>query len=65
MRVSLAVPPGADYVPFDQAEIEGSVGARFRKIAQRFPDRAAVREAGRVTTYAELDAAPPAGSRAA
>ncbi len=54
MRSPLVMPDGADYVPFEKAEVEGSVGARFRKVAQRFPDRAAVRDAGRVTTYAEL-----------
>ena len=56
MRPALVVPAGADHIPFDRAEIEGSIGARFRKVAQRFPDRPAVREAGRVTTYAELAA---------
>ena len=54
MRSPLVVPPGADCVSFDKAEIEGSIGARFRRVAQRFPDRPAVRDAGRVTTYAEL-----------
>ena len=54
MRSPLVMPPGADCIPFEKAEIEGSIGARFRKVAQRFPDRPAVREAGRVTTYAEL-----------
>lgn len=56
MRPALVVPAGADHVPFDRAEIEGSIGARFRRIAQRFPDRPAVREAERVTTYGELAA---------
>ena len=56
MRAPLVVPPGADYVPFGPEEIEGSVGARFRKVAQQFPDRPAVREPGSVTTYAELAA---------
>jgi amino acid adenylation domain-containing protein len=42
-------------VPFDQSDIEHSIGARFERVARRFPDRPAVREPGRVTTYAELD----------
>ena len=43
-------------VPFPRTEIEQSIGGRFRKVARAFPDRPAVREFGRVTTYAELDA---------
>lgn len=56
MRLPLVVPPGADHLPFEREEVEGSIGARFRRVAHRFPDRAAVREAQRVTTYAELSA---------
>lgn len=44
-------------VPFDLSEIEQSIGDRFEKVARRFPERPAVREPGRVTTYAELAAA--------
>ncbi len=56
MRLPLVVPPGTDHLPFEREEIEGSIGVRFRKVARRFPERAAVREAERVTTYAELAA---------
>ena len=40
MRPPLVVPPGADHLPFEREEIEGSIGARFRRVAQRFPERA-------------------------
>ena len=45
-----------DALPFEAAEIEGSIGARFERVARRFPDRPAVVADGHVTTYAELDA---------
>jgi amino acid adenylation domain-containing protein len=49
---------------FDPSEIEQSVGARFEEVARRFPERPAVREPGRVTTYAELAAASDRMARA-
>ena len=57
MRRALVAPAGSPQLPFDRAEIEGSIGARFTKVARAFPDRPAVLEDGRTTTYAELDAA--------
>ena len=44
-------------LPFDRAEIEGSIGERFRRVADRVPDRPAVVEGESVTTYAELASA--------
>jgi len=55
--VSVARAPGAapgDALPFEPFELEGSVFARFERIAARFPNRDAVRHPGRVTSYAEL-----------
>ena len=49
---------------FDRSEIEQSIGGRFEKVARRFAGRPAVREPGRVTTYAELAAAADRVSRA-
>ena len=46
-----------DPLPFDKAEVEQAIGDRFEKVVRRFSDRPAVREFGRVTSYAELDAA--------
>jgi amino acid adenylation domain-containing protein len=51
-------------LPFDRSEIEQSIGSRFKKVASRFPERPAVREPGRVTTYAELAAAADRVARA-
>jgi non-ribosomal peptide synthetase component F len=45
-----------DLLPFEKSEIEQPIGTRFEKVARTVPDRPAVREPGRVTTYAELDA---------
>ncbi len=42
--------------PFPRGEIEGSISERFGRVARAQPERAAVREAGHVVTYAELDA---------
>ena len=50
-------------VDFPKSEVEGSVFERFRKVAARNPTRAAVRERGRVTTYAELEASALAAAR--
>lgn len=47
---------GLTPLSFDKSELEGSIGERFEKIAGAFPDRPAVREPGRVTSYAELNA---------
>ncbi len=41
-------------LPFDRAEIEGSIVDRFRRVARRVPARPAVVEAASVTTYADL-----------
>ncbi len=41
---------------FPRGEIEGSISERFGRVARAQPERAAVREAGRVVTYAELEA---------
>jgi amino acid adenylation domain-containing protein len=46
-----------DALPFEKAEVERSIGDRFDRIVRRFPDSRAVSESGRVTTYADLDAA--------
>jgi len=46
-----------DELPFEKAEVERSIGDRFDRIVRRFPDSPAVSESGRVTTYADLDAA--------
>ena len=45
-----------DFEPagFERTEIEGSIPERFERIVRAFSARPAVREAGRVTTYAEL-----------
>ena len=43
-------------LPFDRSDIEQSIGSRFEEVARRFPERPAVREPGRVTTYAQLAA---------
>jgi amino acid adenylation domain-containing protein len=42
---------------FEKAEIEGSVGARFARVADRFPERPAVVADGRAVSYAALAAA--------
>ena len=57
LRVSVARAPGAatmDALAFEPSELEGSVFARFERVAARFPDRDAVRDLDRVTSYAEL-----------
>ena len=41
---------------FPRGEIEGSISERFGRVARAQPERAAVREAGRVVTYGELEA---------
>jgi amino acid adenylation domain-containing protein len=43
--------------PFHRAEVEGPIGERFRRVARAHPERPAVADRGRVTTYAELEAA--------
>ncbi len=42
-------------VPFEYAEIEQSVGSRFEKMVRAHAGGAAVREAGRVWTYGEIN----------
>ena len=42
--------------PFPREEIEGSIPERFRRVAREHAARPAVREEGRVVTYAELEA---------
>jgi amino acid adenylation domain-containing protein len=54
--VSTARRESSDFEPpgFERAEIEGSIPERFERVARAFSSHAAVREGGRVTTYAEL-----------
>jgi amino acid adenylation domain-containing protein len=42
--------------PFEKGEIEQAVGGRFEKMARSHAGRPAVRDAGRVWTYAEINA---------
>ena len=49
-------PGPEDHVPFPREAIEGSVGARFEKMAERFAERVALRISSRQWTYAELNA---------
>ncbi len=44
-------------VPFPRVEIEGSIGERFHRVARAHAGRPAVADRGRVTTYAQLEAA--------
>jgi hypothetical protein len=37
VRFPLVMPDGAEYIPFEKAEVEGSVGARFRKLLPQVP----------------------------
>jgi amino acid adenylation domain-containing protein len=51
------VRPDNVFVPFDKAEIEQSIPARFASQARRHADRLAVKTRTEVFTYAQLDAA--------
>jgi amino acid adenylation domain-containing protein len=46
-------PPAA--VPFDEAEIDGSVGERFRRVAAAMPAQPAIQTAEQVLSYGALD----------
>jgi amino acid adenylation domain-containing protein len=50
--------------PFPKTEIEGSIPDRFRRVARAHADRSAVRDAGRVVSYGELEALAAAAAGA-
>jgi len=48
--------PSGSFVEFGRDEIEQSIPERFEKIVRNYPERIAVKEGGRIMTYAELNA---------
>lgn len=49
--------PSRAFVPFSRQDLEGSIPARFEKIARRFPDRLAIKDGDLSLTYDQLNRA--------
>ena len=46
--------PSGTFVEFPKEDVESSIPERFEKIASKFPDKIAVKDAARTLTYTEL-----------